>query len=63
MLPSDENDDSELSRTSKDDDSGKMEVQTSVVFPSRDAVLRACTVTSGVIGALGVLIRQVQFLR
>ncbi|KAK6160311.1 hypothetical protein DH2020_003692 [Rehmannia glutinosa] len=36
-----------------------LEVQNSVnLVPSRSAVLQACTVTSGLIGALGVLIRQ-----
>ncbi|KAI3467640.1 hypothetical protein Pfo_024303 [Paulownia fortunei] len=39
--------------------SDTLEVQTSVIVPSRSAVLQACTVTSGLIGALGVLIRQV----
>ncbi|XP_011086710.1 uncharacterized protein LOC105168352 [Sesamum indicum] len=40
--------------------SGTSDVQsTSVVVPSRTAVLQACTVTSGLMGAVGVLIRQV----
>ncbi|KAL0357824.1 UNVERIFIED_CONTAM: hypothetical protein Scaly_1468100 [Sesamum calycinum] len=40
--------------------SGTSDVQsTSVIVPSRTAVLQACTVTSGLIGAVGVLIRQV----
>lgn len=39
------------------------EVEPSVVgFPSRSAVLQACTVTSGLIAALGVLIRQVYLI-
>lgn len=39
------------------------EVQPSVVvFPSRSDVLQACTITSGLIAALGVLIRQVHFI-
>ncbi|KAL2519645.1 CAAX amino terminal protease family protein [Abeliophyllum distichum] len=39
--------------------SDNLEVQNSVVIPSRSAVLQACTVTSCLIGALGILIRQV----
>ncbi|GFP96076.1 hypothetical protein PHJA_001751700 [Phtheirospermum japonicum] len=39
--------------------SDTLEVQNSVLFPSRNAVLQACTVTSGLICALGVIIRQV----
>uniref|UniRef100_A0A2C9USU0 CAAX prenyl protease 2/Lysostaphin resistance protein A-like domain-containing protein n=1 Tax=Manihot esculenta TaxID=3983 RepID=A0A2C9USU0_MANES len=34
-------------------------MQNSLNFPSRSAVLQACTVTSGAIAALGILIRQV----
>lgn len=37
--------------------------QPSVAAASRNAVLKACTVTSVSIGALGVLIRQVHFIR
>ncbi|KAH6807266.1 CAAX amino terminal protease family protein [Perilla frutescens var. frutescens] len=40
-------------------DSVTDEVQPSLLVPSRSAVLQACTVTSCLIGALGVLIRQV----
>ncbi|KAK4429746.1 hypothetical protein Salat_1275200 [Sesamum alatum] len=36
----------------------KLCCSTSVIVPSRTAVLQACTVTSGLIGAVGVLIRQ-----
>lgn len=36
-----------------------LEVQKSVNIPSRGAVLQACTVTSGLIAALGIVIRQV----
>lgn len=36
--------------------------QTSFLVPSRSAVLRACTLTSALIAAFGVLIRQVPFL-
>ncbi|KAL0336037.1 UNVERIFIED_CONTAM: hypothetical protein Sradi_4815600 [Sesamum radiatum] len=44
--------------------SGTSDVQsTSVIVPSRTAVLQACTVTSGLIGAVGVLIRQVNVVR
>ena len=32
-----------------------------VIIPSRGAVIQACTVTSGLIAALGILIRQVGF--
>ncbi|PIN09531.1 hypothetical protein CDL12_17892 [Handroanthus impetiginosus] len=39
-----------------------LEVQTSLSVPSRSAVLQACTVTSGLIGALGVLTRQVSHI-
>lgn len=42
--------------------SDTLEAQTSVIVPSRSAVLQACTVTSGLIAALGVLIRQVHFI-
>lgn len=42
--------------------SNTMEIETKVIVPSRTDVLRACTVTCGLIGALGVLIRQVCFL-
>lgn len=38
------------------------EFQPAVVAASRNAVLRACTVTSVSMGALGVLIRQVHFM-
>lgn len=36
-----------------------LDVQKSVKIPSRGAVLQACTVTSGLIAALGIAIRQV----
>lgn len=36
--------------------------QNSNFVPSRSAVLRACTITSGLIAALGIVIRQVLFL-
>lgn len=39
--------------------SNTMEIETKVIVPSRNDVLRACTVTCGLIGALGVLIRQI----
>lgn len=35
--------------------------QGSITIPSRGAVLQACTVTSGLIAALGIIIRQVGF--
>lgn len=42
--------------------SDNLEVQNSFAgVPSRNAVLQACTVTSSLIGALGILIRQVHF--
>ncbi|XP_073021357.1 uncharacterized protein [Primulina eburnea] len=39
--------------------SNTMEIETKFIIPSRNDVLRACTVTCGLIGALGVLIRQI----
>lgn len=39
--------------------SNTKEIETKVIVPSRNDVLRACTVTCGLIGALGVLIRQI----
>ncbi|KAK2972197.1 hypothetical protein RJ640_030742, partial [Escallonia rubra] len=36
-----------------------LDSQKSTIIPSRSSVLKACTVTSGLIAALGVLIRQV----
>ncbi|CAK9172373.1 unnamed protein product [Ilex paraguariensis] len=36
-----------------------LDAQTAVAIPTRSAVLQACIVTSGLIGALGVLVRQV----
>lgn len=35
---------------------------TSITIPSRGSVLQACTVTSGFIAALGVIIRQVHLI-
>ncbi|XP_073304862.1 uncharacterized protein [Primulina huaijiensis] len=39
--------------------SNTMEIETKFIIPSRNDVLRACTVTCGLIGALGVLIRKI----
>ncbi|KAL3649837.1 hypothetical protein CASFOL_006240 [Castilleja foliolosa] len=39
--------------------SNTSDVKNSILFPSRNDVLQACTVTSGLICALGVIIRQV----
>lgn len=36
-------------------------VQNSITIPSRRTVLQACTFTSGLLAALGILIRQVAF--
>ncbi|XP_073315827.1 uncharacterized protein, partial [Primulina huaijiensis] len=38
--------------------SNTTKIETSVIVPSRNDVLRACTVTCGLVGSLGVLIRQ-----
>ncbi|CAL2231045.1 unnamed protein product [Prunus armeniaca] len=42
----------------KVDPSDNLTAEELVVFPSRGAVLQACTVTSGLIAALGIIIRQ-----
>lgn len=36
--------------------------QNTTIIPSRSTVLQACTVTSGLIAALGIIIRQVGLL-
>lgn len=43
----------------KVDPSDNLTAEELVVFPPRGAVLQACTVTSGLIAALGIIIRQV----
>lgn len=43
----------------KVDPSDNLAAEELVVFPPRGAVLQACTVTSGLIAALGIIIRQV----
>lgn len=40
----------------------KSESQSTILLPSRGAVLQACTITSCLIGGLGVIIRQVLVL-
>lgn len=45
----------------KVDPSDNLAAEELVAFPSRGAVLQACTVTSGLIAALGIIIRQVRF--
>ncbi|XP_058192736.1 uncharacterized protein LOC131309992 [Rhododendron vialii] len=48
-----------VEESNKESSVENLDVQKSVNIPSRGAVLQACTVTSGLIAALGIVIRQV----
>ncbi|KAM1300523.1 hypothetical protein ACFX15_011340 [Malus domestica] len=50
--------DDSVKNDKKVESSDNLAAEEFLVFPSRGAVLRACTVTSGLIAALGIIIRQ-----